>query len=374
MALKLGMFLTPATLPARATSEIIDWNLDVIRKAEEVGYAEVWVGSHITSRWSPIAVPQQLIARALADTRRIMLGSGVEALYQHHPVTLAAALAQLDHMARGRLLFGFGAGATLSDLNMFGVDGATSHEMAREALGIILSCWEKDGPQDFDGKYWKIRRPHDPYSPDNYGWHYWPYAPHEPRIAFAGGFSRKSSMLRLAGERGFIPMSLNFNPQHLGGHWDSVTEGAAANGRVPDRRKWRQVRDIYVADTEREARKAALDGCMAKFWSHYFKPICEKLNSTDLFRPLGADQSVEVTADYLVDQGVWFVGDPASVAQQIREQFKVTGGFGTLLQLGSDYSDPWAREGWFRSMELLATEVMPRLGDLVVPESQAQPG
>ena len=65
-----------------------------------------------------------------------------------------------------------------------------------------------------------------------------------------------------------------------------------------------------------------------------------------------------MTAEYLVDQGVWFVGDPASVAQQIREQFKVTGGFGTLLQLG---------------MELLATEVMPRLGDLVVPESQAQP-
>ena len=46
MALKLGMFLTPATLPTRATSEVIDWNLDVIRKAEEVGYAEVWVGSH----------------------------------------------------------------------------------------------------------------------------------------------------------------------------------------------------------------------------------------------------------------------------------------------------------------------------------------
>lgn len=67
MALKLGMFLTPATLPARATSEIIDWNLDVIRKAEEVGYAEVWVGSHITSRWSPIAVPQHVIARALGS-------------------------------------------------------------------------------------------------------------------------------------------------------------------------------------------------------------------------------------------------------------------------------------------------------------------
>jgi hypothetical protein len=32
--------------------------------------------------------------------------------------------------------------------------------------------------------------------------------------------------------------------------------------------------------------------------------------------------------------------------------------------LGSDYSDAGEREKWFRSMELLATEVMPKLADL----------
>ena len=36
-------------------SEIIDWNIDVIRKAEEFGYDEVWVGSHLTSHYSRIA-------------------------------------------------------------------------------------------------------------------------------------------------------------------------------------------------------------------------------------------------------------------------------------------------------------------------------
>ncbi len=366
--LRLGMFLTPATMPTRPMTDILDWNLKIIRKAEEFGYDEVWVGSHITSRWSPIACPQHVIARALADTNRIMLGTGVEALYQHHPVTLAAALAQLDHMARGRLLFGFGAGATVSDLNMFGVDGATSHEMAREALDIILNCWQKDGPQDFSGKYWKIKRPEDKVSPDNYGWHYWPYAPHEPRIGFAGGFSRKSGMLRLAGERGFIPLSLNFNPEHVAGHWDSVLEGAACTGRTPDRRKWRQVRDIYVADTAKEARDAVVDGFAAKFWTHYFKPICVKLNATELFRRRGSDPAADVTPAYLIDSGIWFAGDPATVAEQIRWQFKVSGGFGTLLQLASDYSDEGAQEGWFRSMELLATEVMPRVQDLVIPQ------
>ena len=57
MPLKLGMFLTPASNPTRPMSEIIDWNIDVIRKAEEHGYDEVWVGSHLTSHYSPIACP-----------------------------------------------------------------------------------------------------------------------------------------------------------------------------------------------------------------------------------------------------------------------------------------------------------------------------
>ena len=52
MPLKLGMFLTPASNPARPMAEIIDWNIDVIRAAEQLGYDEVWIGSHLTSHYS----------------------------------------------------------------------------------------------------------------------------------------------------------------------------------------------------------------------------------------------------------------------------------------------------------------------------------
>ena len=55
--------------------------------------------------------------------------------------------------------------------------------------------------------------------------------------------------------------------------------------------------------------------------------------------------------------------------EQIVEQNKLSGGFGVLLQMGFDYSDPGAREGWMRSMELLSTEVMPR-----VNKALGQPG
>lgn len=167
--LELGMFLTPATQPDRPMSQIIDWNLEVIRKAEELGYAEIWIGSHLTSHYSPIACPQYVIARALAETTRIKLGPGVDVVYQQHPVTMAAQLAQLDHMARGRLQFGFGAGATVSDKLMYGVDAPTSHEMLLEGLEIILQCWSASGPREFDGKHWKVHPPVDAYSSRNYG-------------------------------------------------------------------------------------------------------------------------------------------------------------------------------------------------------------
>ena len=144
---------------------------------------------------------------------------------------------------------------------------------------------------------------------------------------------------------------------------------ARATGRTPDRGRWRMLRDIFVADTDAEARRAVLDGFAGRFWNEYFKPIAEKLNATHMFRRPDADQTAELTAQYLVESKVWAVGSPATVAALVREQFETAGGFGTLLMLGSDYADEGERRKWFRSMELLATEVMPQLSDLPVRPS-----
>lgn len=359
--MEFGLFLQPATPPGRPLAEVIDWNLDIIRRADELGYHEAWVGQHITSLWEPLPSPQQMIARLIGETTQIRLGTGVEILYQQHPVRLAAELIQLDHMAKGRLLFGFGAGGTYTDGQLYGLDlkSGIGQKMSQEALKIILDCWSPGGPGDFDGTYWKIQHPD--YS-ENYDWHLKPYAPAEPRIAFAGFMPKSGSMLT-AGEHGYIPMSFNVAPEHVTVHWDTVIEGAARTGRTPDRRLWRQAREIYVADTAAEARKAVLDGFAGRFWDDYFGVIAKRLNITDMFRRKDAPPDLPVDAAYLVDHGTWFVGDPDSVVEQIVEQFSLTGGFGVLLQMGFHYADAEYREGWFRSMELLAKEVMPRVNE-----------
>ena len=91
-------------------------------------------------------------------------------------------------------------------------------------------------------------------------------APHPP-IGVAG-LSKGSDTLKLAGERGYIPMSLNLNPAYVSSHWESVEAGAAKTGRKPNRQDWRMVREVFVADTDEEAWKLSV-GDMMRMMSEY---------------------------------------------------------------------------------------------------------
>jgi alkanesulfonate monooxygenase SsuD/methylene tetrahydromethanopterin reductase-like flavin-dependent oxidoreductase (luciferase family) len=353
----LGLFLMPASLPGRALADALDWNHDVLCEADRLGYSEAWIGQHFTTPWEPIASPQQVIARALGHTSQIRLGTGVEVLYNSHPVRLALELAQLDHLARGRLMFGFGSGGTGTDFQLYGVDPrADQHSaMAREALSIILDCWKPGGPDRFDGQFWQVHRPaYD----DRYVWHIEPYGDPRPRIALAGFMPRSASM-RLAGEHGYIPLSFHVAPEHMSLHWQGICEGAAQSGRTPSRARWRHIRDIYVAESAAEARRAARDGCMGQFWDRHFMKTIARSGSLNLFKRPAAPAESAGDAASMIEHRSWYVGTPDQVVDLILEHHDITGGFGTLLQLGYDYADTGWREGWMRSMALLATEVMP---------------
>jgi alkanesulfonate monooxygenase SsuD/methylene tetrahydromethanopterin reductase-like flavin-dependent oxidoreductase (luciferase family) len=370
----LGMFLSPGSYPDKPLAQVVDWYVDMIREAEELGYSEVWIASHTCSKWARIASPRQLIARALPFTRRIRLGPAVEVMYQQNPIGLAAHLAELDQISGGRLMFGFGAGGPLADVQVYGVPGnnigemlASSNEMLVEAIDIIMNCWQEGGPQNFDGKFWRVRRPvqfDDPTKEGgDFAWHLRPVSPPENRIAFAG-FSANSSTLRIAGARGYIPLSWSVSREFADTQWAALSEGAASAGRKPQRSRWRQVQVIYAAESAKDARKAIVGGFAADFWRAYWDPIFERTGVMEYFRRrLGVSHPLSV-AD-MVDSGLWLVGTPDQIVRQLREQFEWTGGFGTIVQTGLDYSGAGAA-AWKRSMKLIATEVMPKVQDLRV--------
>ena len=54
--------MQPATPPGRPLAEVLDWNLELIRRAEQYGYSEAWMGEHITAPWEPVPAPFAMVS------------------------------------------------------------------------------------------------------------------------------------------------------------------------------------------------------------------------------------------------------------------------------------------------------------------------
>ena len=365
--MKAGLFLMPSHPPERTPYDAQQWDLDTLSLVDEAGYSEAWIGEHFTALWEPNPAPDLLIAQALKQTKDITLATGAHLLPFHNPVELAHRVAFTDHLAQGRYMFGIGAGGLQTDHEMFGIDMASNQhrEMTRESLDIILSIWEHmGGPFEYKGKYWNFNIP-DPkeYEYGTLRTFMAPYQKPHPPIGIAAA-SPGSDTLKIAGERGYIPLSLGLNAVYVASHWDSVLEGAKTAGRpAPSRSTWRIVRDVWVADTDEEAREGALNGMTGRAWRDYLRPLFS-FGTYPFISVMKSDESMsddDVTVEWMCDN-MWLVGSPDTVARKIRDLYEMVGGFGTLLWLTFDHTEN--RAGYEKSVRLMAEEVMPQLTDL----------
>ena len=183
--------------------------------------------------------------------------------------------------------------------------------------------------------------------------------PHPP-ISLSG-LSVKSDTLKLCGERGFIPMSLNLNTGYVRGHWDTVVAGADAGGRVADRGMWRVSREICVAETEAAAWKLAVHGGLGRLWNEHLLPLFRNFKFLDYLKHAPDVADSDVTVEYLARHN-WLVGTPEQVADKAATMFDDLGGFGHLVMLGTDYVDQ--PEAWRECMRLAAQEVLPKIRHL----------
>ena len=282
--MEIGIFLMPAHPPERSLYDATQWDLDIIELADQLGYVEAWVGEHFTVPWEPICAPDLLLAQALLRTKRIKLAPGAHLLPYHHPVELAHRVAYFDHLAQGRFMLGVGASGIPGDWALYDVDGKNGEhrEMTREALEIMLRIWTEDEPWEHRGKYWNANG----IAPMFEGLmkrHIKPYQKPHPPIGVTG-FSAGSETLKLAGERGYLPMSLDLNAEYVATHWDAVLEGAERSGRTPDRRDWRLVREVMVAETDEEAFRYAVDGTMGRAMREYVLPTFRMFGMTKFYK------------------------------------------------------------------------------------------
>lgn len=357
-----GYFTMPLHPPGSNITETLDEDLEQIVVLDNLGFREAWIGEHFTSSWENIPAPDLLIAKAIPLIKNIILGIGVSCMPNHNPFVLAHRIAMLDHLTHGRFYWGVGAGSFPGDFKVFGINPKTGEQrvLTHDAIDLILKLWEDPQPGLYENKYWRFSVP-EPQNDVGLKLHLKPYQKPHPPIAVAG-ISESSGTLMIAGERNWIPMSINLvAKQILRSHWKAVEEGAQKTGKIADRSKWRVARDVYVAETTEQARREAIEGTLGRDFKEYFFRLVPKIRgSLDIFKTDTSISDSDVTLDYMIDN-MWIVGSPDDVARKIRELYEYLGGFGVLLVMGHEWRP---RDKWVRSMTLLVKEVMPKLKDL----------
>ncbi|TDL33960.1 LLM class flavin-dependent oxidoreductase [Arthrobacter nitrophenolicus] len=363
--MKLGLFLMTGHRPSQSQApggykKGFEWDLEMIKTADRLGFSEAWVGEHFTNLWEPLPSPDLLIQAALRETKQIVLAAGAHVPGFHHPAELAARISYQDQLFEGRYMVGIGSGGTPTDAQMFGIDMSTGEHRrkAAEGLEIMRKYWTEEGPWRFEGEYWTCEKVEaDAFAavPGTLGNHLKPYQQPHPPIAVAG-LSANSATLKWAGEEGLLPISLGMNTRFMAGQWDTYSTAAESRGRTADRNNWRIAREVVVADTDEEALDMARNGYFGEFLNEFLLPIFKFLGYSENWKHDDAVNAADIDLEYLL-RHQFLIGSVETVTEQLLSMQEETGGFGTLLMEGVDYEED--KDRWFRSMQLMAKEVVP---------------
>jgi limonene 1,2-monooxygenase len=337
--MKFGIFLAPFHRVGENPTLAINRDMELIEWLDHLGYDEVWIGEHHSAGWELIASPEIMIAAAAERTRHIMLGSGVTSLPYHHPFLVAERFVQLDHMTRGRAMLGCGPGALVSDAYMMGIEAATQRQRMEESLDAIMALLRCDEPVTMKTDWFELREAR---------LHLAPYT--DPYFPIAVASVMTPSGMVSAGKHGLGVLSLGAGlpggPEAIAAHWKIAEDTAAEHGKTMDRRQWRLVVNVHVAEDD----ELALQQVHARERHETVTYFEETLG-----RPPGRSDDPLREG---VRAGTTLVGTPETVTKGIERLVGFSsGGFGGLLFRANEWAD---REQTLRSYELFARYVMPR--------------
>jgi limonene 1,2-monooxygenase len=341
--LRFGAFIAPFHPVDENPSLAIERDLELVEWMDRLGYEEAWIGEHHSSGYEIIASPELFIAAASQRTRRIRLGTGVSSLPYHHPLMLADRINQLDHLTRGRVMFGVGPGALPSDAYMMGIEVLRQRDMMDEAIEVLVPLLRGEvvsAKTDwFTLREARLQLP-----------------PHTlPHVEICVASQVSPSGARAAGKHGLGLLSLGatttggFNA--LAANWEICEQRAKEFDRTVHREQWRLVGPMHIAETREQAIEDVKFGL--EKWLYYFQEIAAL--------PLAPQGDFKGAVDALLASGLAVIGSPEDALAQIDRLLQQSGGFGCFLFLDHNWAE-WARKR--RSYELFARYVVPRVNRL----------
>jgi len=181
---------------------------ELVREVEDRGFESFWVPEHThipTSRRSPYPGgelpdhykrtldPFVALTVAAENSKRLLLGFGIVLVIERDPITTAKAVASLDHVSGGRVIFGVGGGWNLEEMENHGTDPKLRWRLLRERVLAMREIWTEEAAE-FHGELVDF----DPI------WS-WPKPVQNPLPVYVGGNTENTLKRVIAYGDGWVP-------------------------------------------------------------------------------------------------------------------------------------------------------------------------
>lgn len=349
--LRFGLFLPPYHARHDNPSLALHRDLALVEHIDRLGFDEVWVGEHHSAAFENIGAPEMFLATVAERTKHIRLGTGVVSLGYHQPLMLAERINYLDHVTRGRVMFGLGPGALASDASMLGISPEDMRPRMEAALAVLEPLLRGETVSAEAGWFTlkDARLQMVPYS--------------QPRVEMAITAMGSQSSAVAAGQYGmgilqFESVGCTRMPG-LAQMWATAQESAAKHGQRIERRQWRMVMPMHIAESRESALRDVRFGFAA--YVAYLSQI------SDLPMPPPGTRGDDL-AQAFVDSGGAMIGTPDDAIAAIERVLAETGGIGCAMLMAHDWANSAAT---LESYELFARFVIPHFQKLSVNREES---
>lgn len=313
--MRVGVAL-PVTLYADAPADFPAALLRYARRAEELGFASLWVTDHLLTGLALYAVPRlepmATLMHLASATTHAKLGTAVLILPWREPLTLAKQAATVHYLSGERLILGVGPGWDPAAFAALGIPTSERGARTDEALAILHRLFrERDVAHE--GRFFRFSGvtieplPRTPIP-------LWvgggsqvasPNAPNPPVLA-------PSVRRRIARAEGWIPRPTG-TVEQLATDWRAIKAEMAAQGREPSTLARALKVYVHMVDTRDRATAYAIQEPLVRRvvtsqfpWEYLTQIICVGTPRDCLDLLLRKVEAVEATevilGDYVLDE------------------------------------------------------------------------
>jgi probable LLM family oxidoreductase len=314
--------------------------MDEIALADRVGLHSFGIGEHHREEYVASS-PAVLLAAAATRTEKIRLTSAVTVLSSDDPVRVFQDFATLDLVSNGRAEIIVGRGSFIESYPLFGYDLKNYDELFAEKLDLLLQLRD-EVKVHWEGKHRASLT----------GQGVWP-RPVQPVLPIRLGVGGTPNSFARAGMLG-LPLTVAIiggEPHRFRPLIDLYRDAGRRAGYAPESLDVAIHCLGYVAETDQQAAD--------ELWPAY----------SYTFTRIGKERGWGPTTRAAFDAqrgptGAYVVGSPETVAKKLRHINDALGGVSQVSVMMS--GGVLSHEKMMRAMELLGTEVKPRVEDPVV--------